>query len=74
MVCATCGKPLRFEAVLTLPLETPDLEPIMCPYAGHDAGKRSTVGWWRSFTISPEEQETWLAGNVGVATSIGDSG
>jgi hypothetical protein len=63
MICRACGKPLRFEAVLTLLLETPDLGPIMCPYAGHDAGKRLTVGWWRSSSMSPAEQEEWLAGD-----------
>jgi hypothetical protein len=61
MLCATCGKPLRYEAVLTSPLEKPDLEPVMCPYAGHDAGMLPTVGWWKSYSMSPDEQEAWLA-------------
>lgn len=61
LVCVVCGKPLRFEADTTSAIEPPFDEPILCPYAGHDAGSRNTTGFWRSFTMSPNEQAEWLA-------------
>jgi hypothetical protein len=71
MVCAVCGKPLRFEADTSAPVEPPEPEPIMCPYGAHDAGQRVTTGFWRSCTMSPDEQDAWLAGDTASSDGSG---
>lgn len=64
MICAECLKPLRFEAVSTGARHIQQAETVPCPYGPHAAGKRNSVGWWKSFAVSPEQQAFWLAARL----------